>query len=188
MRIDSNNPRHIIADEGYEFQRKATGERLGSELWLGISHYIGGVRQDPPHQDTAEDFVEIALEVPVEKDSGELAEAKRRKIAALESYDASDAVNSFIWQNKVLWLDPLTRANYLNTIQGAQRLGVSEVSFLGQKIAVEQAIQMLDRINLYAMQCVAVTENHRDNIERLTTVHDVENYNFTQGYPEKIRI
>ena len=185
MRMDSNNPRHIIADEGYEFIRKASGEVCGSELYLGTAYYIGGVPQYPPHEDTIDDFEEVLIPVPPTE---EVVAAREKKIAELMAYDASEAVNCMYFKGRPMWFDPLTRANYLNTMQSAQRMGISHVSFLGGQIPVEQAIRMLDAINLYAMQCVAVTENHRDNIERLTTVHDVENYNFTQGYPEKIRI
>lgn len=35
---------------------------MGSELWLGYSHYIGGVLQNPPHKDVIEDFEEIPLQ------------------------------------------------------------------------------------------------------------------------------
>ena len=45
MRIDQKNEKHIIADE--------------VEIYLGYSYYIGGVLQDPPHEDKVEDFEEI---------------------------------------------------------------------------------------------------------------------------------
>lgn len=50
---------HIIADEGKVFRRVASGEVFGKDIYLGYSHYIGGVKQDPPHLDTPEDFEEI---------------------------------------------------------------------------------------------------------------------------------
>ena len=53
------NENHIIADEGKVFRRISTGEVFGHEIYLGYSHYIGGVKQDPPHLDTPEDFEEI---------------------------------------------------------------------------------------------------------------------------------
>ena len=53
------NENHIIADEGKVFRRKSSGELFGSEIWLGYSHYIGGVLQTPPHLDVPEDFEEI---------------------------------------------------------------------------------------------------------------------------------
>lgn len=53
------NENHIIADEGKIFRRISTGEVFGREIYLGYSHYIGGVLQDPPHLDVPGDFEEI---------------------------------------------------------------------------------------------------------------------------------
>ncbi len=49
----------ILADEGKVFKRKNTDDIYGDEMWLGYSYYIGGIKQDPPHLDTPEDFEEI---------------------------------------------------------------------------------------------------------------------------------
>lgn len=58
--------RHIIADEGKVFRRKGTDEIFGEEIFLGYSHYISGVLQDPPHYDVPEDFEEIDKPEPIE--------------------------------------------------------------------------------------------------------------------------
>lgn len=50
---------HIIAAEGKILRRKSSGETYGREIYLGYSHYIGGVRQIPPHKDMPEDFEEV---------------------------------------------------------------------------------------------------------------------------------
>lgn len=50
---------HIIAGEGKTFRRITTGEDYGKEIYLGYSHYIGGVLQNPPHLDTPQDFEEV---------------------------------------------------------------------------------------------------------------------------------
>lgn len=50
---------HMIADEGKVFRRIVSGEIIGDEIWLGYTHYIGGVLQDPPHLDVPEDFEEV---------------------------------------------------------------------------------------------------------------------------------
>lgn len=64
MKIEGN---HIIADEGKVFIRKESGENFGNEIYLGYSHYIGGVLQNPPHKDIIEDFEEVnESEVPDE--------------------------------------------------------------------------------------------------------------------------
>lgn len=59
MRIED---KHIIADEGKVLIRITTGEIFGDQIYLGYSHYIGGVLQVPPHLDVPEDFEEIEME------------------------------------------------------------------------------------------------------------------------------
>ena len=51
----------MIADEGKTFIRIVSGEDYGSEIYLGYSYYIGGVKQDPPHKDIPEDFEEVDI-------------------------------------------------------------------------------------------------------------------------------
>lgn len=49
----------LRADEGKVLRRIVSGEIFGDTIYLGYSHYIGGVLQNPPHKDIAEDFEEI---------------------------------------------------------------------------------------------------------------------------------
>lgn len=49
----------ITADDGKVFRRIADGTIYGKVIYLGYTHYIGGVKQEPPHADTPEDFEEI---------------------------------------------------------------------------------------------------------------------------------
>lgn len=129
----------------------------------------------------AEDWVEYTPPAP---DPVETARAA--KLAGLEAYDSSPAVNSFTLGSRSMWIAPAERTNYLNTIQGAQRLGVESIPFMGVTIPVASAIQMLDAINLYAMQCVGVTDAHRSAINALSTVEAIEGYDYTTGYPAKL--
>lgn len=117
-----------------------------------------------------------------------LEKAKADKLAELEAYDASEAVNGFKIGNQVMWLEPNERANYLLTLQGALEIGVETISFMGVTIPTADAINAIKAVNLYAMQCVGVTTQHRANIELLTTVKKVNAYDFTEGYPEQIVI
>ena len=63
MTIEGN---HIIADEGKVFRRIGTEDVYGEEIYPGYSHYISGVRQEPPHLDVPEDFEEI--DIPIEEE------------------------------------------------------------------------------------------------------------------------
>lgn len=52
----------LIADEGKVLRRKGTNDIYGSEVTLGYSYYINGEKQDPPHLDVVDDFVEEDVE------------------------------------------------------------------------------------------------------------------------------
>lgn len=49
----------LIPDEGKVLRRIGTQDIFEGEFALGYSYYIGGIKQDPPHLDTPEDFEEI---------------------------------------------------------------------------------------------------------------------------------
>lgn len=132
-------------------------------------------------------FESRLLDTPPEPHIRTLEDAKREKLAALKAYDASPAVNSFSLGGQSMWIAPDDRANYILTLQGAKRLGVESVAFLGQTIPVDNALAMLDAVNLYAMQCVGVTEAHRAAINAKRAISTVDAYDFTGGYPEKLR-
>lgn len=45
---------------------------------------------------------------------------------------------------------------------------------------------MLSALELYALKCYNKTAEHKVNIENMTSVEDIVNYNFTEGYPDKL--
>ena len=135
--------------------------------------------------ENVEPFIAVLDGTPPQPTDRTLAIAKAEKIAALKAYDASPAVNSFSLGGQSMWIAPDDRANYILTLQGAKRLGVETVSFLGQDIPVDNALAMLDAVNLYAMQCVGVTAAHEAAINAKRSISTVDAYDFTTGYPEK---
>ena len=44
----------------------------------------------------------------------------------------------------------------------------------------------LAKIQIYANQCYGVTEKHKAAVNALETVEEVEAYDFTAGYPERL--
>lgn len=59
MTTDTNNPNHIIADEGKVFRRIADNLIFGDELWLGKTYYLGGEALATPKDECPEDYEEI---------------------------------------------------------------------------------------------------------------------------------
>ena len=59
-----------------------------------------------------------------------------------------------------------------------------------QRALGEYIVELIDTTDgtRYADACYMVTQGHRKAIEALTTVEDVEGYDYTQGYPEKLAL
>lgn len=119
---------------------------------------------------------------------------KQDRLAALEEYDTSPAVNGFEvvkdGQTITTWIEPDKRSNYRGSLDDCVLLGVTdiEVPIAGMLIpmTVADARAKLAQIQLYADRCTIVTESHKAAIEALLTVQDVEDYDFTADYPPRL--
>lgn len=118
-----------------------------------------------------------------------LEEAKKKVIRLIDQYDTSDAVNSFMLNGNSAWLDKSTRVGLQNSISIERDSGRSETSlwFNGVKITVKcaLALQMLSILELYALNCYNKTAEHKSNVQSLSTIEAVLNYDYKSGYPEK---
>ena len=123
-----------------------------------------------------------------------LERAKASKIAELEVYDSSEAVNSFRVNvgNEAIdtWITPEQRSDYKNSIDAAELLGMTEVHPVLNGVPITLDIRTaktaLARIQIYANQCYGVTEQHKAAIGAFESVEAVEQYDFTTGYPTKL--
>ena len=119
-----------------------------------------------------------------------LERAKANKIAELEAYDQSDAVNSFSVNGKEMWLDAQTRQQLRISLDANQQAGRETVTkwFDGVQYTypIDVWYYMLGQVEVYAGDALNVTESHKAAINALESVEDVEVYDFTIGYPEKL--
>lgn len=119
-----------------------------------------------------------------------LEDVKAGKIAQLEQYDASEAVNEFFLGNLSMWLDKATRVGLMLRFSSEEAAGI-EVTTLWYgsdsfALPVQQAMAMLSAVEIYASAAYDCTASHRAAILNLSTKEDVEAYDFTTGYPEKL--
>lgn len=118
--------------------------------------------------------------------------AKAAKIAEIAEYSDSDAVNSLTFNGIKTWLTRTVRDGYNTSITAAKNLGEANVTFMvGDKemqLPVEQARRVLDLVQRYADACYIVTERHKIAVRALQTVDEVEAYDYTVGYPEKLAL
>lgn len=130
-------------------------------------------------------------EPPVETPT-DIDMAKAAKIAEIAAYSDSDAVNSLTFNGLKTWLTRTVRDGYDTSITAAKNLGEPTVTFMvGDKemqLPVEQARRVLDLVQRYADACFIVTERHKIAVRALQTVEEVESYDYTKGYPEKLKL
>ena len=117
-------------------------------------------------------------------------ELKEMKIAEINAYDKSDAVNSFTLAGKQIWLDKDTRVGLVNSIGIEKESGRINTTlwYNAEKyvIPVDTALQMLNRLELYALDCYNVTQSHIAAVKSLSDAGQVEAYNYKTGYPEQL--
>lgn len=117
-------------------------------------------------------------------------EQKEMKIAEINAYDKSDAVNSFTLAGKQIWLDKDTRVGLVNSIGIEKESGRMNTTlwYNAEKyvIPVDDALAMLNQLELYALDCYNVTQSHIAAVKGLSTVQQVEAYSYKTGYPEQL--
>ena len=132
-------------------------------------------------------FVEWVEPTPTTEEL--LARAKADKIAELEAYNKSEAVDSFTINGKVIWLDHDLRQQLRISLDAMQQAGRETVTkwFDGLEYTypIDVWYYMLGLVEVYASDALNVTESHKAAIHALESVEDVEAYQFT-GYPEKL--
>ena len=120
-----------------------------------------------------------------------LALCKRVRIAEVERYDKSEQVNCLYLAGQHCWLDKATRVGLANSIAIEKAAGKTETTLylngIALTISIDEARQMLSALELYALDCYRKTEEHKATINALSVIEDVEKYDVTQGYPEKLR-
>ena len=121
-----------------------------------------------------------------------LTAAKEQKITEIDAYDASPAVNGFVLNGSVVWLDKATRVGLMNSTNIAKAKGSANTTLWlgGERMVVpcDKAIQLLSALEMYALGCFNVTASHKAAVEAMTTIDEVLAYDYTKGYPEQLKM
>ena len=133
-------------------------------------------------------FVEFSAKM----DALKLKQAKADKIAEIAAYDTSSSVNGFVLNGLLVWLDKATRVGLMNSTTIAKASGQQTTTLWlgGAKLVVDcdKAIQLLSALEMYALECFNVTASHKAAVGELTTIDDVESYNYKSGYPKMLEM
>lgn len=133
-------------------------------------------------------FVEYVPPTPTPEE--QLSRAKAAIIKEIERYDKSSAVNEFTFHNVPMWLDKATRDGlYLRLLAEQAAEKVNTTLWLGTQsfeIPIASAFQLLYAIEVYASACYDRTAAHKAAVEAMTSIENVEEYDYTEGYPAKL--
>ena len=159
-----------------------------SNKWIKLSDEQAQFKVNNPKASVKEVF-EMKLEEVIipEKTTDDY---KKEKIEEVRHYDESDDVNVFYIQGLEVWLDKQTRTGLKLRFESEIAVGKEETSLwynnMQFPLTLENAMQMLYAIENYASACYDNTQKHIAEIEKLEIKEDIENYDFTVGYPEKL--
>lgn len=126
-----------------------------------------------------------------------LRRAKNMKLRELKRYDSSSEVNDciIVYQGEEIhyWASKDERNDLKNAVRDCVSIGRYEyrLDLRDKGISIllncELLLQMMAALEVYAIDCFNKTTDHEYAIKALQTVEDVEAYDFTIGYPEKLR-
>lgn len=122
--------------------------------------------------------------------------ARNNKLNNLVSFDNSHHVNNCIilkdGNSLYYWADKIERdalkgavKDLLNAGRTQYRLDLREFR-VSVDIDCDKLLQMLGALEVYAVDCYNVTTDHIYAIQSLTTIEEIEAYDYTVGYPEKL--
>ena len=145
----------------------------------------------------ADGWVEYVAPAPVEPSEEQLFNrAKSNKIRDIEHYDASKKVNICYIKTQLdtipYWANKSERSSLKSAVQDCiamnretYRLDLRDVG-VSVDIACDKLLAMLSALEVYAIDCYNKTTDHIFAVKNLTTIEEIEAYDYRVGYPEKL--
>ena len=173
-----------------------TEETYAPQAEAGAGRYYCRVLPEWNQEHTLVDVVEEVVEhEPTEEDRKDIvarwtAKQKQHKINDIIKYDSSSEVNSFYLNDELVWLSKDMRVGLVNSTTIEKNAGMQETTlwFEGHSfvVGVDDVLNMLAALELYAKQCYNKTQEHITAVNALDTVEAVEAYDITTGYPPQL--
>lgn len=164
------------------------GEALNKELGAYECYECSMAVSSFDEEEVQKAFVEFSVKMNALK----LEQAKADKIAEITDYDKSPAVNAFYLNGEQHWLDFNLRDRVFAGNERIAYKGREETSlWLDGKcfvMPIAAAQDLICTIEVYAKDCYNVTATHQAEVNKLTTIEEVKDYDYKTGYPEKLNL
>ena len=140
------------------------------------------------------------VEFTAKMDALKLKQAKVDKIAEITAYDTSDKVNGFILNGMLIpWSKNDPNSPNVEKRMGLRQNIADKVALGEENIAIwlkgmsftmpcAQAEVLMRSIENYAYECFNVTASHKQAVSELTTIEEVEAYDYKSGYPKMLEM
>lgn len=117
---------------------------------------------------------------------------KKIILQKIKIYDRSKNVNSFTVNGSEAWIDRDTRSSLAYStkckLDSGQDTTALWLNGFRIEINCEVLLGLLNQLEVYALNCYDVTEQHKANVMNLETIEDVINYDYTANYPDKLNV
>lgn len=154
-----------------------------------------------PTDELDESELSIQYEAWKEKvQAAALEQAKKAKIAEITAYDTSSSVNGFMLNGLLIsWSKDDPNSPNVEKRMGLRQNIADKVALGEENIAIwlkgmsftmpcTQAEVLMRSIENYAYECFNVTASHKQAVSQLTTIEEVEAYDFKADYPKMLEM
>lgn len=108
----------------------------------------------------------------------------------VRGYDKCGRVNRFCLEGRTMWLDSGMRRKIYSRLAAEEASGRDTTTLWDgttpMRMPVGTAREMLDRLELYAIDCYDTTARHLAEIETMQTVGELRAFDISLGYPEPL--
>lgn len=177
-----------------QYYKEVNGERIWFKniLIVGDSQII-----NPTEEQILEaGYVEYVYKKPELTEEQKLTMALNDAVQKINDWDNSRAVNNcvIIYQEQELpyWANKAERndlkaaiKDYINAGRENYRLDLRDLG-IAVTIPCEALLNMLSALEVYAIECYNKTTDHIFAVNALTTIEEIEAYDYTIGYPKNL--
>lgn len=171
-------------------------EENGKKVWLGNILIVDNKQIINPTEEQILKAGYIKYEIPEQILSEEqlLTLAINDLVQKIQEYDNSNKINictiNYEGNNFEYWADKNERNNLKTALRDCINLGITtyrlDLRDLGITISLscEQLLGMLSALEIYAIECYNKTTDHIYAAKSLTSIEEINQYDYTTGYPQ----
>ena len=148
-----------------------------------------------PNDAEVQSYDEFVAWVRSSLECDELTVARQRKISEIDLYDKSKAVEEFYLNGFGMWYKADKRTTIRNLVESSVKEGRNEVTLWTEEepilpitVSCDLALDLLAKLEVYAGDALAVTQRKKAEVQALQSVEEINAYDITSGYPEKLNL